>query len=398
MRATRTLRAATGAVLTGALLLGAGGTAVADEVRDKQWPLSATAFDAQDIWKEATGKGVTVAVIDKGFRTTHQDLVGQFLPGKKFVAAGDREDLRSGEDIRDHGTGMASLIAGHGHGPNGSEGIKGLAPDAKILPLVANKATPEATRYAVDHGADVINMSYVADKLTPDMCQSIHYAIEKGVVVVAGVGNDGWEMEEYPAGCPGVIGVGAVDEYGKAWDGNNFNSTVDVLAPGVDMAMAHGKSDTDYSVTSKGTSLATAYVSAAAALLKEKFPDYTPGQIANRLVKAAGLAVSVKKQNLKLPDVHYGYGFIQPYGALTRDIPPGPPEGPLPMPKGKASATVIKPGADKGPNPDPPMGGKQKLLIFGGGTIGLLAVAGIAATVVAVIRHRRKNAALHGRS
>ncbi|MET9291235.1 S8 family serine peptidase [Streptomyces sp. NPDC003077] len=396
MRVTRTLRAVAGATLAGALLLASGGSAAADPARKYLWPLEA--FDAQDIWKEATGKGVTVAVIDSGFRNSHQDLAGQFLPGKEFdiPSVDDNPALRErGGDIRDHGTGVASLIAGHGHGPGGSSGIKGLAPDAKLLPLVVDKDGPAATRYAVDQGADVINMSYVADKLTPDMCQSIHYAIEKGVVVVAGVGNDGWDEERFPAACPGVIGAGAVDMYGKAWGMSNYNSTVDVLAPGVKIPVATGKSDSSYG-TSDGTSLATAYVSAAVALLKEKFPDYTPGQIANRLVKSAGLTASVKKQNLKLPDAHYGYGFIQPYGALTRDIPPGPPEGPLPMPKGKASATAVRPGAEKGPDPDPPMDGRQKLLVFGGGAVGLLAVAGIAATVVAVIRHRRKNAASHG--
>ncbi|WP_254707407.1 S8 family serine peptidase, partial [Streptomyces lunaelactis] len=141
---------------------------------------------------------------------------------------------------------MVGVIAGHGHGPGGSAGIKGLSPGVKILPLTADKETPEATRYAVDHGADVINMSFVSDSTTPDMCESIHYAVEKGVVVVAGVGNDGTAEKNLPAACPGVIGVGAVDEYGKVWEGSNYNSAVDLLAPGVDVPVLGGKSDSHY--------------------------------------------------------------------------------------------------------------------------------------------------------
>ncbi|MFK8848694.1 S8 family peptidase [Streptomyces sp. Ac-502] len=219
--------------LTGALLFTVTGTASADQTRSAMWPFPA--FDVQSVWKEATGKGVTVAVIDSGFRTTHQDLAGAFLPGKDFPnpSIDKPEAPPSGMDIRDHGTGMAGLIAGRGHGPGGSQGIKGLAPDAKILPLTADKDTPEATRYAVDHGADVINMSFVADPSTPDMCASVHYAVEKGVVVLAGVGNDALPEERIPAACPGAIGVGAVDEFGKFWDGSNYNKSVDVLAPGV---------------------------------------------------------------------------------------------------------------------------------------------------------------------
>ncbi|WP_367434191.1 S8 family serine peptidase [Streptomyces celluloflavus] len=389
MRATRTVHATVGATLTGVLLLTAGGTAAADQVRKDLWPLEA--FGAQALWQKATGKGVTVAVLDFGFRTTHQDLTGQFLRGENFstTSQGDgSKDLMPGEDLRDHGTAMAGIIAGHGHGPGGSEGVKGLAPGAKILPLPMYKNGAAATRYAVDHGADVINMSYTETPPGADTCPSIHYALEKGVVVVAGVGNDGLPKKNYPAACPGVIGVGSVDEYGKADEDNNANSTLDLLAPGVKIPAAMGGSDTAYR-TEDGSSAATAYVSGAVALLKEKFPHLTPGQIANRLVKTAGLAGPQKAKHLKLPDVHYGYGFIQPGPALTRDIPAGSAQGPLPMPQGKAPQTAVVPGADKGPDPDPPMGGKEKLMLFGGGVVGLLAIGAIVTGAVTSARRRK---------
>ncbi|MER0482210.1 S8 family serine peptidase [Streptomyces sp. Edi2] len=390
MRVTRTLRATIGAALTGALFLATGGSAVADQNRDAQWPL--TAFGAQDIWKKATGKGVTVAVIEKAFRTTHQDLTGQFLPGKDFPnpSKNDRRGpvLKPGEDRRDHGTGMAGLIAGHGHGPGGSAGMKGLAPGVKILPLTADKMSPSATRYAVDHGADVINMSFGADPNAPDVCESIHYAVEKGVVVVAGVGNDGTPEEHLPAACPGAIGVGAVDEYGKVWSMSNYNFAVDLLAPGVDVPVLGGKSDSRYGTTN-GTSVATAYVSAAAALLRERYPDLTPGQIANRLVKTASLAPSVKKKDLKLPDNHYGYGYIVPEAALNENIPAGPAQGPLLMPKGKASNSPVTAGVKNEANPNPPMGKSERLMIFSGICAGALAVVGAVVAIVVATRRRK---------
>ncbi|MFI7097683.1 S8 family serine peptidase [Streptomyces lydicus] len=385
MRVTRTLRATVGAALTGALLLASGGTASADQVRKGQWPLEA--FGAQQLWKEATGKGVTVAVLDSGFRTTHQDLTGQFLPGPDWGKATQEENaktLEPNEDVRDHGTAMAGIIAGHGHGPGGSEGVKGLAPDAKILPVPEFKNTGQATRWAVEHGADVINMSYIESVPGADDCAAIHYAVEKGVVVVAGVGNDGLPKKNYPAACPGAIGAGSVNEFGEPDDANNANSTLDLLAPGVKVPVAMGKSDSAYQTEANGSSAATAYVSAAAALLKQKFPDLTPGQIANRLVKTAGLAQAEKAKHLKLPDAHYGYGFIQPGPALRRDIAAGPAQGPLPMPKGKYSEA----SADKGSDPNPPMGGKEKLVLFGGIGLGVLVVVGIVIGVVVSVRRR----------
>ncbi|MFG2093821.1 S8 family serine peptidase [Streptomyces sp. NPDC048612] len=386
MRVTRTLRATVGAALTGALLITASGTAAADQTRKDLWPLEA--FGAEQMWKEATGKGVKVAVLDTGFRKTHQDLRGQFLPGPDFGKATQEEgakNLDPGESVLDHGTGMAAIIAGRGHGPGGSEGVKGLAPDAKILPVPEYKNSGLATRWAADHGADVINMSYTEGR-SADTCEAIHYAISKGAVVVAGMGNESATEKTYPVGCPGVIGVGAVDEYGKSAEFNNYNSDMDLLAPGVKIPAATGKSDSSYH-TEDGNSGSTAYVSAAVALLKEKYPDLTPGQIANRLVKTAGLPSGQK--DLKVPDAHYGYGYIQPGPALRKDIPAGSKEGPLPMPKGKASAQLDTGAQD----PNPPMGGKEimnKALLYGGIGIGVLVVVG---AVIAIVRASRRKSA-----
>ncbi|UGY93909.1 S8 family serine peptidase [Streptomyces gobiensis] len=395
MSFTGMLRAVTGTLLTGTMLFSTGSAAVAadppPDPRPEQWPLAA--FAAEDIWEMSTGKDITVAVIDTGFRASHQDITNNMLPGKEF---GDGEKngvtrLDPGQGIRDHGTAMASLIAGHGHGPGNSKGIKGLAPEAKILPLsfemhdsYGYRQQAKAIRYAVDRGAKVINMSYVlGDDL--EVHKAINYAVQQDVVLIAGVGNDGSSEENYPAAYPGVIGVGAVDEDGKVWEDSNHNSNVDLLAPGVDIVHAGGKGDDHYQKAS-GTSDATAYASAAAALIRAKYPELTAGQVANRLVKSAGLPDDMK--DAKLPDEYYGYGFIKPWSALKLDISVGPEQGPLPMPKSLDDG-LPKPSTGDGPTPSILERGITLIAPFVLGAVVILVIV----VLVIVMRSRRRRQA-----
>ncbi|AJC55637.1 peptidase S8 and S53 [Streptomyces sp. 769] len=132
-----------------------------------------------------------------------------------------------------------------------------------------------------------------------------------------------------------MLTVGGVQNTGEIWSGSNYGPQVLLTAPAVDIVSAGDKGASLYR-KGTGTSDATAYVSAAAALLRQKFPDLTVGQIVNRLTKSAGLPPSAK--DTPLPDAHYGYGYIQPLAALTRDIPVGPKNGPLKMPQDQASS------------------------------------------------------------
>ncbi|MBC3844085.1 S8 family serine peptidase [Streptacidiphilus sp. 4-A2] len=199
-----------GAVATaGAFLLVGAPAAHADAARDKQWPLQAFGA-AQEVWPITTGEGQIVAVIDTGFRTTHVDLAGQFLPGKDFAPGSYNAAANAS-----HGTMMASIIAAHGHGPGGSDGIMGLAPGVKILPLVVDVQAADndqeiagAIRYAVGHGAGVINMSFADVDSSPIEQSAVAYAEAHNVVLVAGAGNDGVEVDSYPAAYPGVVDVG----------------------------------------------------------------------------------------------------------------------------------------------------------------------------------------------
>ncbi len=338
--------------------------------------------------KVSTGRGVTVAVVDTGVDGTHPDLVGNVLPGKDFLSGGGRADH---ETDNVHGTAMASLIAGHGHGPRDAAGIKGLAPDAKILPLRVNvdgelqfgstKGVAQAIRYAVDHDASVINLSLASPNSAPDLEESVRYAQQKGAVVVAGAGNDGVGKPNYPASLPGVISVGAVDSSGRIWEKSNYGSNNLLAAPGVDNYSAGLNHQYQ---TESGTSDATAYVSAAAALLRSKFPKLTVGQIANRLVKTAKLPESMK--GTQLPDKRYGYGFIRPYSALTEDIPAGLKNGPLPAPSASSSTATLSPSDSAAPDAS---AGKGRSAYVVWGVVGAAALGLLAGVAVVVVKRRR---------
>jgi type VII secretion-associated serine protease mycosin len=311
--------------LTGALLLTSAPMASADSIRDQQWPLRV--FDAERVWSTSQGQGVTVAVVDSGVDASHPDLTGQVLPGKDF--SGDDPH----QDTDGHGTEMASLIAGRGHGANGSAGVKGLAPKSKILPVRADAgenmdpaAWPKGVRYAVDQGAKVINLSFNDGNAYPGSkgAEAIAYAQEHDVLVVAGAGNDGGTVN-YPAALPGVVAVTAVDESLTFWDESNSGKGVTLAAPGVDILAADSNLSSGYGVAD-GTSHATAYVSAIAALVRSKYPDLTAGQVINRLIKSASF---LENKVNEVPDRQYGYGIARPGSALTMDIPAGPKEGPL---------------------------------------------------------------------
>lgn len=401
MAFTRTLRSVGGVVLAGALIFAAAPVASADQTREDQWPLEA--FDAASIWKISKGKGVTVAVIDSGVNADHVDLKGNVVEGKDFIDGGSTAP----EADDDHGTAMASIIAAHGHGPGGADGVMGLAPEAKILDIRDDGhhdgGFAESIRYAVDHGASVINVSSGGAVEVDAEADAVAYALKKDVVVVAASGNEGSEVS-YPAGHPGAIAVGAVKNNSEIWEKSNHGPQLLVSAPGTFIVSAGGKANAAYR-SGTGTSDASAFVSAAAALLRAKFPDLTAGQIVDRLTKSAGLPRSEK--GLALPDEHYGYGFIQPLAALTRDIPAGSEYGPLKVPESLKSGQS---GGGQGATDDPSASGphvtggtgmsdeeqaaadrKQVIALGVLGVLGLLVIALVVFVIVKIARRNRNN-------
>ncbi|MER6949791.1 S8 family serine peptidase [Nonomuraea sp. NPDC000554] len=289
-----------------AALLGAATPALADDVRGGQQPVIST-LDLPKAWRESKGTGVTVAVLDSGVDPRHRDLAGSVTVGKDFTEGANPPGV---QPRRLHGTYMASLIAGHGHGPGGERGVIGVAPEAKLLSVrvILEDEEPgfrefnsaeqfedvvaRGIRYAVDQGAEVINMSISKELATREERAAIRYAISRNVVLVAAAGNDGdgkpdasgFAPYSYPAAFPGVVSVGATDRRLRRATFSNWNSSVVLAAPGVDI-MGAGPGD-EYWV-GRGTSQATALVSGVAALIKAKYPDMSPPLVVQALTASA---------------------------------------------------------------------------------------------------------------
>jgi subtilisin family serine protease len=219
-----------------------------------QWGLQQVR--ALDAWATSTGEGATIAILDTGVDLDHEDLADNIVPGATFVfgcnpSCGDG-DWESGEDPPagdPHGThvaGIAAAVGGNGIG------ISGVAPHATIMPVKVLSSEGSGSfqdigrgiRWAVDNGADVINMSLGAlpgvqaleiTGLMTDTVDAIAYANANGVVVVAAAGNEAFPICDTPAFSDGVICVGGTDVNGaKAWYSNHpINpSLLGVSAPG----------------------------------------------------------------------------------------------------------------------------------------------------------------------
>src|SRR5664279_3183024 len=218
-----------------------------DPQRTQQWAM--TTLDAEHAWSVHTAAGVTVAVIDSGVQRNHPDLAGVMLPGTDLVTPGGD----GGNDLNGH----ADAVVGH----------------------------------RVDDAGD---MGAVAD------------AIAHNVVVVAAAGNSAQTSDPVllPAAYPGVIGVAAVDNTLAAAAFSEYGPQVDLAAPGVQVLSTYAGSPA-YQYMS-GTSMASPYVAASAALLLAANPVLTPTAVESRLERNA--------TDLGAPghDDHYGYGLVSP--------------------------------------------------------------------------------------
>ncbi|MGX1670210.1 type VII secretion-associated serine protease mycosin [Streptomyces sp. NPDC055400] len=337
---SRYARRAVSSAALGLLLVGAAATpALAKTPRDDQWYL--TVMKAESMWRTSKGSGVTVAVIDSGVDPQNADLRGRVLDGLDLAPTepGDEHN-----DYAGHGTGMAGLIAGTG-ARDGGQGSFGLAPDAKILPIRIpdggklgnqyqsagqfNELAPKAIRYAVDHGAKVINISQGVLSGSDQLTGAVDYALKKGSLIFASSGNSGKDGNtvEYPAAAPGVVGVSAVGKDLGVTAESTHGPQVDISAPGDEMVHACGtKASATGLCKSHGTSDATAVASASAALIWSKHPNWTNNQVLRVMLNTAGGPTNGAKRSDFI-----GYGIVRPRIALTNPGNPGPADTfPLP--------------------------------------------------------------------
>ena len=347
----------------------------------------------QDVWPVTKGKGVTVAVIDTGVNAQLPDMRSVELPGIDLTGQGGDGRRDTDTENHGHGTGMASLIASQGT----RTGFVGVAPEAKILPIAAPSVSgmtmAKAVRFAVDHGAKVVNISESSEaadiypnQCPPQLLDAVKYAAEKDVVIVASAGNSGdaGNKPNYPASCPGVVAVGAFGQDGKPWKSTQRQPYVTVAAPGTEVGYL-GKEGHAYNA-GEGTSQASALASGAIALVRSHYPQMPARQVVQRVTATAKDFGPPGKDDL------LGYGVISIPRALKQNVPssaPNPVYERLDKVAGakKAGAGATKTAAEKDDS-----GGFPTLLVVGVVVV-LIVVGGV---VFLVMRGRKKPAAPSG--
>lgn len=331
--------------LAGGSVAGALSTAPAaqaDATRDKEYWLTESGI--KKAWQVSKGANVKVAVIDSGVDGKHPDLKGVLTGGTDVSGAGAADGRKSIGAKPEHGTLVATMLAGRGHQPKksgkstaspsaaagvGPDGIVGVAPEAEILSVStwlgsANPGgksdqdqIPAAVRWAVDNGARVINISL--GSTSPEWPQSwdaaFLYAEQKDVVIVAAAGNrvGGNIQVGAPATIPGVLTVAGLDRKGAASiDSSSQGISIGVAAPAEDLV--GGLPGGGYAEWA-GTSGATPIVAGVAALIRSKWPEMSANQVINRIVSTAKDAGAPGKDPL------YGFGVLNAEAALKADVP-----------------------------------------------------------------------------
>lgn len=290
----------------------------AEAIYREQWAVHRTRLpEARTI---ASGRGATVAIVDTGVAMNHPALSGRFTVAKyDFVDDdGDPSDLPNGVD--DDGDGYVDEATGHGTFLAGIVAL--VAPEASLMPVRALSSdgwgtvydVAAAIRYAVDNGANVVNVSLGTNHSSRAIERAVDYARARNVVLVASVGNRMPEERTggilYPARYAGAVAVVATDSDDMKASFSNWGKDADVSAPGATIYSTYW--DGGYAWWS-GTSMAAAFVSGGAALIKGHQPGWTGDQVASRLASAA---VDIDGLNYSQYQGKLGAGRIDFYTAL----------------------------------------------------------------------------------
>lgn len=314
---------ALGLAASGALVGSAASASTTDAVREREYWLDE--YGIREAWNTTRGAGVTIAIIDTGVDGSVPELRGAVVGGADFSGLGSPDGQRPvGSEGSNHGTMVASLAAGRGTG--GNNGVIGSAPAASILAISigfgegdssSDDQIAQAVRWAVDNGADVINMSLTRNTLEwPESWDDAFlYAMQNDVVIVAAAGNRGSGTTEVgaPATMPGVLTVAGVDVNGVAsFDASSQGITIGVAAPSEDLV---GVIPGGGYVVWNGTSGATPIVAGIVALVRAAHPELDAANVINRIVMTANDSGAAGA------DALYGFGLVDAAAAVTASVP-----------------------------------------------------------------------------
>ena len=235
---------------------------------------------ASDLWQVSTGSpSIVIAVVDTGLTPIPSELT-QVVPGWDVVG----NDASTG-DANGHGTWVSTIIGALG---NNGVGIAGYCWHCSIMPVrVAESrdggalasSIASGIRWAVDHGARIINVSLASNSYDIGELGAIEYAEDNGVIVIGAAGNTGQTDPLYPAGYPGVLSVAGTDENDVLEDWATYGPWVTLAAPGCEMVMDPNAGP----AYGCGSSFAPPAVSGIAGLLLSIDPSLTANQVENAL-------------------------------------------------------------------------------------------------------------------
>lgn len=275
-------------------------------VSGAQWSLDAMKVPAA--WgKDQYGQGVTVAVIDSGLYGINGGESHEDIDSNKVVKPYNFVD-KNGDvtDTRGHGTNVSGILFAK---TNNGIGVAGVMPEVRIMPLKvfgSNGAETadviSAIDYAVNNGADVINLSLGSKNESQSLKEACDAAVAKGVLVVAAAGNDGTRTPFYPAAFDSVIGVAALDKGNIRYENSQYGDSVYVSAPGANIVCIENKLN-GYSAQS-GTSMASPQVAALGAMAKSINKNITQAEF-KQLIQQTSTDLGEKGF-----DIFYGCGAI----------------------------------------------------------------------------------------